>query len=279
MNTLKLSAFADEAGEDFALQLSALKRNGFGYIEIRSVEHQNVSKITPDKAKELRKRMDDAGITCRVIGSPVGKIALDRAAEHEEVLRRVSDVAHILGADKVRMFSYFMQPYETEQHESRVVESLCRLQEIAKAQNLMLCHENEKGIFGYNAENCLKLMRQVPGLRAVFDPANFVQCRVNTLYAWHLLKGHVEYLHAKDAKTDGKVVACGAGAGFVPIIVEEFLKCGGEMITLEPHLFSFSALKTLEENPEARSEFALADEAFDTAAAALKKIVGEGGNV
>jgi len=273
MQKIKLSAFADEVGEDFELQLAALRRNGMHYVEIRSVDHENVSKISLQKAQELKQRMDDAGVACQVIGSPVGKTALDRASEHEELLRHIADIAHVLGADKVRMFSYFMQPYETDQNESRVVDALCRLQEIAQAENLMLCHENEKGIFGYNAENCLKLMRQVPSLRAVFDPANFVQCRVNTLYAWHLLKEHVEYLHAKDAKTDGKVVACGAGAGFVPVIVEEYLKRGGEMITLEPHLFSFSALKTLEENPEARNEFALADDAFDTAATALKKII------
>lgn len=279
MSTLMLSAFADEVGEDFALQLNALKRNSMQYVELRSVDHENISRISLDKAKELKQRMDDAGVSCRVIGSPIGKIALEKAAEHEESLRHVADVAHILGADRVRVFSYFMQPYETEQNESRVVEALCRLQEIAQAEKLMLCHENEKGIFGYNAENCLKLMQKVPSLRAVFDPANFVQCRVNTLYAWHLLKDHVEYLHAKDAKNDGKVAPCGAGAGFVPVIVEEYLKHGGDMITLEPHLFSFSALKTLEINPETRSEFALADEAFDTAAAALKKIIGEGGCV
>ena len=279
MNKIILSAFADEAGESFDLQLSALKRNGMQCIEIRSVENENVSKITLDKAKELKMRLDDAGIVCGAIGSPIGKIALDRAAEHRDVLKHVAEIAHILGTNKVRMFSYHMRPWETEENENKVLDELSVLQEIAQKENLLLCHENEKGIFGYNTENCLKILRAVPGMRAVFDPANFVQCRVNTLYAWHLLKEHVEYLHAKDAKTDGKVVACGAGAGFVPIIVEEFLKRGGDMITLEPHLFSFSALKTLEENPEARSEFALADEAFDTAAAALKKIVGEGENV
>ena len=273
MNKIILSAFADEAGESFDLQLSALKRNGMQCIEIRSVENENVSKITLDKAKELKMRLDDAGIVCGAIGSPIGKIALDRAAEHRDVLKHVAEIAHILGTDKVRMFSYHMRPWETEENENKVLDELSVLQEIAQKENLLLCHENEKGIFGYNTENCLKILRAVPGMRAVFDPANFVQCRVNTLYAWNMLKDHVEYLHAKDAKVDGTVLLCGKGAGFLPIIVEDYLNLGGSMITLEPHLFSFKALKTLETDPAKRSGYENADIAFDTAAKALKSLL------
>ena len=69
------------------------------------------------------------------------------------------------------------------------------------------------------------------------------------------------------------MLPCGAGAGFVPHIVRDYLQLGGRVITLEPHLFSFSALKTLEKNPARRNTYATADEAFDVAAAALKKII------
>ena len=273
MKKVILSAFADEAGEDFDIQLEALCRNTMQGIEIRSVEGENVSKISLEKAKELKKRLDDKGLVCWSIGSPIGKIALDRAAEHREVLRHVAEVAHILGTEKVRMFSYHMKPWETEENENRVIDELKALQEIAASEKLLLCHENEKGIYGFNASNCLKIMQRVPGMKAVFDPANFVQCGVNTLYAWEMLQKHVIYLHAKDAKADGTVVPCGAGWGYVPEIVRQYLALGGEAITLEPHLFSFSALKTLEADPKKRTGYASADEAFDAAASALKAII------
>lgn len=273
MNRIGLSAFADEAGENFDVQLAALKRNDMQYLEIRSVEGVNVSKLSLDKAKELKQRMDDQGIACWSIGSPIGKIALERAAEHREMLKHVADIAHILGAEKVRMFSYHMKPWETEANENKVLDELNCLQEIAQAEKLLLCHENEKGIYGFNAANCLKIIKQVPGMKAVFDPANFVQCGVNTLYAWETLKKHVVYLHAKDAKADGTVVPCGTGWGYVPEIVRQYLALGGEVITLEPHLFSFKALKTLEENPAKRTGYASADAAFDAAAKALKEII------
>lgn len=273
MEKIRLSAFADEAGEDFDLQLNALVRNGIKGLEIRSVEQKNVGVLPLEKAKELKKRMDDAGVVCPSVGSPIGKIALERAGEHREMLRHIADIAHILGADKVRMFSFFMSPFETDEKEERVMEELRALQQIAEEHSLMLCHENEKGIFGYNAENCLKIMRQVPGMRAVFDPANFVQCGVNTLFAWEMLRGHVEYMHAKDAKYDGKVVPCGAGVGMAAHILREYRAQGGELITLEPHLFSFKALAMLEKNPEKRMDYPTADVAFDTAACALKAIL------
>ncbi len=273
MEKVKLAAFADEVGEDFDLQLAALCRNGMEYLEIRSVEGENVSKISLEKAKELKKRMDDAGIACWSIGSPIGKIALERAAEHRDALKHVADVAHILGADKVRMFSYFMKPLDADKHENQVMDELNALQEIAKKENILLCHENEKGIYGFNAANCLKIMKAVPGMKAVFDPANFVQCGVNTLYAWEMLSDYVEYFHAKDARYDGTVVPCGVGVGMVAHIIGEYLNKGGQVITLEPHLFSFSALKTLEADPKKRSGYATADKAFDAAAKALKVII------
>ena len=66
-----------------------------------------------------------------------------------------------------------------------------------------LYHENEKDIFGENAENCLALHEAFPRLRAVFDPANFVQCGQDTMAGWQLLKEHIHYLHIKDALEDG----------------------------------------------------------------------------
>jgi len=273
MENIILSAFADEAGENFDVQLAALMRNGLQGLEIRSVEGENVSKISLEKAKELKKRLDDKGLVCWAIGSPVGKIALDRAAEHRDVLKHVAEVAHILGTDKVRMFSYHMKPWETEENENKVMDELNALQEIARGEKLLLCHENEKGIYGFNAANCLKIMRQVPGMKAVFDPANFVQCGVNTLYAWETMGEHVAYFHAKDARYDGTVVPCGTGVGMTAHIIAQYLQAGGEAITLEPHLFSFSALKTLETDPRKRTGYATADEAFDAAAKALKAII------
>ena len=50
-------------------------------------------------------------------------------------------------------------------------------------------------------------------LDGVFDPANFVQCGIDTIEAFELLQDRITYLHIKDALPDGSVVPAGKGHG------------------------------------------------------------------
>ena len=138
-----------------------------------------------------------------------------------------------------------MQGMEAEAVKTAVCERIGALLALTPA-HITLCHENEKEIFGENTENCLFLHRTFPRLRAVFDPANFVQCGVDTASAWEALREYVDYLHIKDAVADGTVVPAGMGIGNVTAIVGDYLARGGEVMTLEPHLFDFTGLSALE---------------------------------
>lgn len=91
-----------------------------------------------------------------------------------------------------------------------------------------LCHENEKGIYGDIAARCDDILRSVPELGAIFDPANFIQCGQDTLQAWKLLGDRIDYFHVKDCVEGGKVVPCGKGIGHVPEILRAFLANGGQ---------------------------------------------------
>ena len=105
----KLYAFADEANKMMDGQIAAMIRNGLNGLEIRGVDGENVSKITLEKAKEVRRKLDDNGLVTWSIGSPIGKIALDRWEEHAERLKHTLEIANILGAKNLRMFSFFME--------------------------------------------------------------------------------------------------------------------------------------------------------------------------
>ena len=59
---IRLSAFADEASSQIRGQIEAMRRNGISLLEIRGVDGTNISKITADKAKEVRRMLDDAGM-------------------------------------------------------------------------------------------------------------------------------------------------------------------------------------------------------------------------
>lgn len=115
-------------------------------------------------------------------------------------------------------------------------------------------------------------------MKAIFDPANYVQCGVDTLQAWELLKGYVKYLHIKDALADGSVVPAGKGIGNVKFVLDEFEKIGGNSVTVEPHLTVFDGLKGLEKEGDASVigevyKYATAKEAFSAAVSALREIL------
>ena len=276
---MKLCAFADEASPSLSGQIAALKRNGIPYLEIRGIGEKNIKDITPTEARAIRSALSHADISVWSIGSPIGKISLNDDFEiHTDDFKRLLETADILGAKRIRMFSFFpAEGMETEAVRSAVCERISALLALTP-DHITLCHENEKEIFGETAENCLWLHRTFPKLRAVFDPANFVQCGVNTLQAWETLKEYTEYLHIKDAVADGTVVPAGQGLGNVPYIIGDYLARGGNVLTLEPHLFDFTGLSALENGKSIRlgiSVYNDNDDAFDAAAKALKTIIGK----
>jgi len=275
---MRLCAFADEASSALSGQIAALKRNGISHLEIRGVNGKNIKELSRAEVKEVKSILDSEGISVWSIGSPIGKISLaDDFHAHTEDFKRILEAADVLGAKKIRMFSFFPVKGMSEQTlKDAVCERIDTLLSLTP-EGITLCHENEKEIFGENTENCLFLHRTFPRLRAVFDPANFIQCGVDTEAAWKALRDYVDYLHIKDAVQDGTVVPAGMGIGNVPMIVGDYLARGGDMMTLEPHLFDFTGLSALENGKSVKlgiSAYKDNDEAFDAAVAALKAIVG-----
>ncbi len=274
---MKLCAFADEASPTLKGQIQALHRNHIPCLEIRGVNGKNIREISPSEAREIKKELDDSDISVWSIGSPVGKIRLDGNIEaHFEEFKQILEITHILEASRIRMFSFYpVQGDCTEKTREQVLKHIDRLLSLTP-DNILLCHENEKDIFGETPENCLLLHQSFPKLRAVFDPANFVQCGVNTLRAWDMLKDFVDYLHIKDAVPDGTVVPAGMGIGNLPDIISDYCKQGGTVMTLEPHLHEFTGLAALENGQSVKAGLSVyknTDEAFDAGAAALQKLL------
>ena len=103
-----INAFADEASKVFKEQIEAMKKNGVSGLEIRGVDGVNISKISIEKAKEIRKMMDDNGLSVWSIGSPTGKIKItDDFAPHFDEFKHMLELADILGATKYRLFSFY----------------------------------------------------------------------------------------------------------------------------------------------------------------------------
>lgn len=274
----KFAAFADESSNVFEEQVEALVRNGYDYLEIRNLNGKSVTGLTLEEAKECKKLLSDNGLSVRSVGSPIGKIDVNGDFDaHMDLFRHTLEVANVLGAERMRIFSFFMPEGENpENYRNVVLERMAIMAQIAKEYNVIPCHENEKGIYGETAQRCLEIYKTVPEIKGIFDPANFVYCFHDTLEAWEILKDYIDYMHIKDALASGRVVLPGDGIGHVPEILAMYGAQGGEMITLEPHLHSFIGLDSLEREGQTtivgNPNFATMQEAFDYAAKHLKKL-------
>ena len=248
----KISGFADEISPATDIQFEVLNKLGIKYFEPRGIDGKNISDLTDDEARLLRRKMDKAGISVSSIGSPIGKIQItDDFAPHMEKLAQTIRTAKILGSAYIRMFSFYIPDGRYDEYRGEVMDRMKKMTELAGKEGVMLLHENEKGIYGDIPERCKDILETVnsPCLRAVFDMANFVQCGAETYpHAFEMLKPYIEYMHIKDAVSEsGRVVPSGMGDGHIREIVSELKKNGySGFYSLEPHLGSFEGLADLE---------------------------------
>lgn len=278
--SINIYAFADEASPNIDGQITALKRNGLNGLEMRNVDGVNVSDITVEKAKEVKHKLQENGLITWSIGSPIGKINIetDDFKAHIEKLKHTLEIADILESKNIRMFSFYMpEGKDASDYKNEVIDRLGQMCEIAKAHNVFLCHENEKGIYGDIPERCLEIHKAMPELKGIFDPANYVQSGADTLKAWDMLKSYIYYMHIKDAKLDSTVVPAGHGDGNVKEIVKSFIAGGGKAFTIEPHLTVFEGFSHLERKGETSviTEYGYPDSntAFDAACNAFKGLL------
>ena len=279
MLNYKISGFADEIDTMVDNQFSHLNKLGISYFEPRGIDGVNISDLSDEQCDILSEKMRKHGISVSSIGSPIGKISINDDFEpHAEKLRRTAAIAKKLGAKYIRIFSFYIpegEPYE--KYRDEVMRRMKEMCVIAEKEGVMLLHENEKGIYGDIAPRCLDILKTVnsPVLRAVFDPANFVQCGQSTYpEAYDMLSPYIEYMHIKDALPNGDVVPSGFGTGHLYEILRALSKANYDgFLSLEPHLGSFSGLDALETDDKMTKLEKSSAEKFTLAYESLMKII------
>ncbi len=242
---LKLAAFADEISPDLDEQIRVCKANQVTHFELRGVAGKNVLDFDESLKKEVKTRLADNGLAVACIGSPIGKVAIDKPFnEHFDRFKVAVDLAEFFAAPLLRVFSYYPAGGEgkgpVEPHRDEVTSRFRKKVEYIASRPTVMVHENEKGIFGDIGKRCLDLMQAVnsPKLRTAFDFANFVQCGDDPADNWPLLKPFTTHIHIKDAKKGtGQVVPAGQGDGKLEAILKDAYASGYRgFLSLEPHL-------------------------------------------
>lgn len=282
MSRFIISAFADEIAADLKTQMDVLSEHGISYIEIRGVNGKNITEHSLDEAREIKRELDDRGFKISSIGSPIGKILItDDFKAHRDLFLHTLELAHIMESKFIRMFSFYIPKGESaDQYRSQVLERWHDFVNLAKGSGITLLHENEKDIYGEDALHCLDLLQSLncDYVKAVFDPANFVQADVETYpHAYELLKNYIAYMHIKDAVySDHHVEPAGYGDGRLKDILTALHKADYDgFLSLEPHLWGFEGFEKLELEPRWSKYEGSGPKLFSVAASALNRLLEE----
>lgn len=282
---MKISGFIDEIDIGFEKEVEVVKKLGMNYIELRSVDGVNISDLSIEKVKDIKKYLQNKNIKVSCIASPIGKISIDEVdfenkfEEHLKKFKHVLNIAEILEVKYVRVFSFFLKREQKEKYKDLILEKMKSFIKEISDLDIVLLHENEKGIFGDDTESCLKLIEEINSekFRLIFDPANFIQVGVSSLKAYEKLKKFIEYVHLKDAKfSSHENVLIGTGDGEVLELLKELKKDDFKgFLSLEPHLINFSILQSLEQEDvnKRKSQFKDGEEAFQKSLEILLKMI------
>ena len=238
-----ITGFADEISPDLDMQLDTLAEESIRYLEFRGVWNKNVLDLSDSEIATFKTTLGQRGVKVSSIGSPIGKIPIaDDFAPHLERFQRALQVARMMEAPYIRIFSFFMPAGDDPaRYRDDVLERMGQLVRAAEGSGVTLLHENEKEIYGDIPSRCLDILTQIdsPILRAAWDPANFVQCGVRPhTEGYDSLRPFIVYVHIKDALlASGQVVPAGQGDGEIRETIAALRASGFDgFFSLEPHL-------------------------------------------
>jgi len=241
----RLSAFGDEAVDNFLGQVKFLAGEKVSFIEPRFLNKKNILDLNKDELKEARKILRDYGMKVSAIGSPIGKVRVDEPfGPHLDKFKHAVELAFFFESPFVRVFSYYPpKGQDINKFRNQVIDRLAAQLEVIRDLDVVMVHENETDIYGHSAENCVDLAKTLnsPKFKLVYDPANFVwgqKIKNNVEVCWPLMKPYVVHIHIKDWKLGADTGSMpGKGDGQIKELLSELaaMKYEGCM-TMEPHL-------------------------------------------
>ena len=283
--TWTLSAFADEADQSIDTQIKALHEAGIAYIDPRSVDGINISELQPDHAQKVADKLNAGNIKVSMLGSPLGKIDIADDLETDLAkLRNMAAIKDILGCNAVRIFSYYnREKVSADQWQTKSLDYLKRLRDLASQTGMVLYHENEAGIFGEKLDGNLILAEQLRDgdtFRLIFDFDNYNHAGDDVWEDWTKLRDVTDAIHLKDSDENHQHVPAGQGAGKISEILTDAVARGWTgPLTLEPHLAHSKAVMATGPSGQANAQFANLTEyeCFQVAAKTAKDLLSNVG--
>lgn len=232
----KVGAISDGFSQDFEQALRIIKRYGLHWVEIRRVYGIYNTEASPAQVRQMKELVNRYGLRVSVIDSALYKCTLPGTApitnekdsypytEQTELLKRACDKANALGAQKVRIFT-FWRVAEPATVSQRVAAEVQKAADVAKSQGIRLVIENEESCNVATGRELSRILTAVPAsnLGANWDIGNgYMQGEVSYPNGYNLLdKTRIWHMHLKSMKCHSGLKDCSetiAGEGQVDLV-------------------------------------------------------------
>lgn len=170
-----IAVITDEISQDLAIAAALVKEFGGSALEIRSVWEKSPHEFDADDIRRIRQIAADHGLRICGIASPFYKCTFGNAKEekqHLDILRRCIAVAHALGTNLIRVFTFWRQPGPPPWEQ--ITEKFQEPIRLAETEDMILGVENDPSTMGANAQQVAQFLSLInhPRLRCVWDPGN-----------------------------------------------------------------------------------------------------------
>jgi sugar phosphate isomerase/epimerase len=201
----KLSFISDEASQDFAVAVQIAKEFNLDGLELRSVWEKAPHELSDEEVKLIAKMLKDASLQCPCIASPFFKCDFgdeEQYRQHIQILRRCIWVAHELGTNLIRVFTFWRKEGEQPSWDA-IADMFSEPIRIAESEGVILGIENEPSTNATNAAKVAELLSIIdhPNVKAVWDPGNDVfdpDREVPYPDGYERIKGFIVHVHLKD---------------------------------------------------------------------------------
>lgn len=249
----RVSGFGDEISDELSVQLRVMSDLGVDALEPRRVQlpggdTHNIVDMSDSELRIMRRMLDDQGMACSQIGSPVGKAPLESDLQVQfGQLEGAVRAAQALDAAYIRVFGF--QPERGEPLPADRPVALDRFQVIAEHlasldPSLTLSLENEHDLYDDTPAACAEFLALTGApISMCFDPGNFVRAGVRPFdEAWPVLGAATRMIHVKDYDTAiADWAPAGAGDGQLADVLGAADPEHVAYLSLEPHLSGTAA--------------------------------------
>lgn len=207
-----------------------LHRAEIRYLLLDGKKSYVYTDATPAQLKQVKRQLDDADVKLSVLDTAIYKItlpgttavgempayvdaALNAFPRQMEDLKRAADAAHILGTDRLRIFT-FRRVANPATVFNRVVDELYKAIAVARQQDVSLLIENEYDTNVATGREIADLFKAIPDRRLMhnWDPCNdYIMGEQPFPASWNELDHtRITNIHLKDAKgKDWKPIGSG----------------------------------------------------------------------